>query len=126
MEDVLFIEDGADRPFIIDRLPGIHGELRGRRRMMATKEVVAYRRKTAELRDQKQAAEAETLREQLIAKQLVSWSAPKAITPESIARLHPVIVSKLEAVILGVIADGTENLDGDKTDSELLGEVTGN
>lgn len=128
MSDAVFIDDGLERPFLIPGIAGMHGEISGSRRMMASKEVVAYRRRCKELQERQQSPAAETLRDKLLAKQIVSWCFDREVNEANVAKLHPVILSKLEAIVMGVIPDGTENLDSGapKSDAEVIAELSGN
>lgn len=114
----LFIEDGMTREFRIERDPGIHGTLIGERRMVTDKEVQRYSRTTKRFYDQKKSENAEAYRNSFIAEHVVSWNIypkgkdePAEITPENVARIPAVLLTKLEAVVLGVGNDGTGDTD---------------
>lgn len=129
-EDLVLLDDGLVRPFTIDRAPGIHGKLTGERRVMLDREVQQYGRMCERLHEQKQSAAAEEHRNKLIASKLVSWDAiarrngdqveGAPIDAATIARLHPVLLTKLEAVVLGVRASD------EPSDQELLEGLAGN
>ncbi len=130
MSEPIYINDGMERGFRISRVPGIHGELTGARRIMTDEQVQQYKRKTTQYHERNQSAAAERLRNSTIAEQLVEWSIDKPITADHVARIHPVVLSKLEGVVCGVSPDGTEDLDDDqpddRTDREITATTTGN
>jgi len=91
------ILDGQDRPGYVAPVAGAHAGLRFRYRPCVWAEQQRFHRGLASA----SVEEYEKRLRKLLADKLTGWSLPEPATPDNALRLHPAVLARVAAILLG-------------------------